>query len=71
MGGAFSAKHSPAVKSVVLVIRVDDMQVALGRIVNAGGKVIQERSRIGEAVPGYDAYFLDPNGNEMGIYSER
>jgi len=70
VGGAFDGHRQPAPKSVVLVIRVDDLRGTLNRIVEHGGKVIQTPSRIGEASPGYDAYFLDPNGNEMGLYSE-
>ena len=71
VSGAFDGHRKPAPKSVALVLRVDDLRGTLDRIVEHGGKVIQAPSRIGEASPGYDAYFLDPNGNEMGLYSER
>jgi predicted enzyme related to lactoylglutathione lyase len=71
VGGGFDANSIPVARSVVLVMRVDDMQATLRRIVELGGTIKQDRSRIGEASPGYDAYFLDPNGNEMGLYSER
>jgi len=53
------------------VIRVNDLGATLERIVERGGKVIQSPARIGEAGPGRDAYFLDRNGNEMGLYSEQ
>jgi predicted enzyme related to lactoylglutathione lyase len=71
VGGGFDGNSVPAARSVVLVMRVDDMQTTLRRIVELGGTIKQDRSRIGEALPGYDAYFFDPNGNEMGLYSER
>src|SRR5215471_14825403 len=71
VGGGFDGNSVPAARSVVLVMRVDDMQTTLRRIVELGGTIKQDRSRIGEASPGYDAYFFDPNGNEMGLYSER
>ena len=70
VGGAFDGHRQPAPKSTVLVIRVDDIRGTLVQVVEHGGKVIQAPSRIGKARPGYDAYFLDPNGNEMGLYSE-
>jgi len=68
VGGAFNGNTKPAVGSVVLVLRVEDMDAAITKIQENGGKVTQEPSAIGEADPGRDAYFLDPNGNEMGVY---
>ena len=50
--------------------RVDDVDATPSRIVKHG-RIIQPSGRIGKASPGYDAYFLDPNGNEMGLYSDR
>ena len=69
--GAFDAGNKPSPRSVVLVIRVEDMQTTLDEIRRYGGTVTQERSPIGKAATGYDAYFLDPNGNEMGLYADR
>ena len=68
VGGAFDGNARPVARSVVLVLRVDDMNAAIARIRDNGGTVTQEPSAIGEADPGRDAYFVDPNGNEMGIY---
>jgi uncharacterized protein len=70
VGGAFNGNTRPAAGSVVLVLRVDDMEAAITRIREHGGTVTQEPSAIGKADRGRDAYFLDPNGNEMGIYIE-
>jgi predicted enzyme related to lactoylglutathione lyase len=68
-GGAFS-NGKPAVGAMVLVLHVDDMDAALSRVVEFGGHVTRGRSEIGEAASGFDAYFVDPNGNEMGLFSE-
>jgi predicted enzyme related to lactoylglutathione lyase len=68
VGGAFNGATKPAVGSVVLVLRVEDMDAAVARIRDNGGRITQEPSAIGDADPGRDAYFLDPNGNEMGVY---
>ncbi len=68
VSGAFNANTKPALGSVILVLRVDDMADAVARIRKNGGTITQEPSAIGKADPGRDAYFLDPNGNQMGIY---
>jgi predicted enzyme related to lactoylglutathione lyase len=71
VGGAFSSSKRPARQPTVLVIQVDDMQTTLDHIRKCGGTVIQDRSRIGDAASGYDAYFLDPNRNELGLHSNQ
>ena len=71
VGGAFDSSARPAPGAVVLVLQVDDMQAALERVKSEGGTVTQQRSAIGEASSGYDAYFLCPNGNALGVYSDR
>jgi len=69
VSGAFSREKHPSRQSTILVLEVDDMESTLDQIKQHGGTVTQDRSRIGNAAPGYDAYFIDPNGNEMGVYS--
>ena len=69
VGGAFDGKARPSRGSVVLVLRVEDLEDAVEQVRQNGGTVTQEPGRIGEADPGRDAYFLDPNGNELGLYS--
>lgn len=69
VSGAFDGTKVPAVGSVVLVLRVENMGSAIARIREHGGNITQEPGPIGAADPGRDAYFLDPNGNELGIYA--
>jgi predicted enzyme related to lactoylglutathione lyase len=71
VGGAFDGNLRPATRSVVLVLRVEDIASTLSLVAKYGGLVTRPPSLIGEASPGRDAYFRDPNGNELGIYSER
>ena len=71
VGGAFDGNRTGAARAFMAVVAVEDMDAALARIVENGGKITQARSAIGDASPGFDAYFLDPNGNEMGVYSSR
>jgi uncharacterized protein len=68
VGGGFSATATPRPDSVVLVLRVQDLGATIASIRENGGTITQEPSNIGEADPGQDAYFLDPNANAMGIY---
>jgi predicted enzyme related to lactoylglutathione lyase len=68
VGGAFNGNTKPAAGAVVLVLRVQNMEDAIAKIRERGGTITQEPSLIGEASPGRDAYFRDPNGNEMGVY---
>jgi predicted enzyme related to lactoylglutathione lyase len=71
VGGALDRDGQPAAGSVRLILRVTDMAETLERIAAHGGTVTRGREAIGEADRGYDAYFLDPNGNALGIYSDR
>jgi uncharacterized protein len=68
VGGAFNGRTKPAKDAVVLVLEVKDMTAAVATIRAHGGTITQEPGEIGDASPGRDAYFLDPNGNEMGVY---
>lgn len=69
VGGAFDSRATPAAGSVRLVVQVSDMAETLALIAAHGGEIRRGREAIGAADPGFDAYFLDPNGNEIGIYS--
>jgi len=50
-------------------IMVDAIGESLERIVKAGGKVLTPRTEIGPAMGAFAA-FLDPVGNEFGLYEE-
>jgi predicted enzyme related to lactoylglutathione lyase len=69
VGGAFDNSAQSAQGSIVLVIEVEDMPATIQNIIELGGTIVQDRSLIGEAAVGYDAYFLDPSGNKLGIHS--
>jgi hypothetical protein len=45
----------------------DDLSVALGKVEEAGGKVVMPKENVGEF--GYSAQFLDTEGNRVGLYS--
>jgi predicted enzyme related to lactoylglutathione lyase len=70
VGGAFDGTRKAARGAVQLVLRVPDLAAACARVAHHGGTITQAPSAIGKADPGNDAYFLDPNGNEMGLYAD-
>jgi len=48
----------------------DDLQVILNRIEPAGGKIITPKTQIAEE-HGFYAWFLDTEGNKLGLWSEK
>lgn len=71
VGGAFSSDMKPNGDPIVpLFLKVDDMAAALRKVQEHGGRIVKGKGPIGEADPGQDAHFLDPNGNRIGLYSE-
>lgn len=46
----------------------NDLSVVLGRIEAAGGTVLVEKTQITEEI-GYCAFFLDTEGNKVGLHS--
>lgn len=59
-------KRGPDTPSPVLVIDVDAIDEALGKIEREGGSVVRPRTEI----PGMGAfaYFKDPDGNVLGLF---
>jgi len=47
----------------------DDLSTPLGRVENAGGKVVQDKMPIGEN--GFIAYFIDTEGNRVALHSKQ
>lgn len=66
--GAFDPEAEPSEHGVLLVLRVDDIPSKLAEIEAAGGAVVTQKTAIGGGM-GYYAYFRDPNGNKLGIWS--
>ena len=48
---------------------VDDISVTLKQIEGAGGRITTPRKEIGPGMGAFAA-FLDPAGNEFGLYEE-
>lgn len=60
--------YEPSEKgSVVYLNGGNDLSVALGRVEQAGGKIIMPKTSIGEN--GYMAHFVDSEGNRIALHS--
>lgn len=46
----------------------NDLNTILGRVANAGGQIILDKTPIGDNM-GYFAFFLDSEGNQVGLHS--
>ena len=51
----------------IITIGVEDIDAALKAIVKKGGKTLQKKQDIGQNM-GWTAYFIDTEGNVMGLY---
>jgi predicted enzyme related to lactoylglutathione lyase len=48
-------------------VGVEDIDAALAKVEQLGGKTVKPRQDIGGGM-GFTAYFTDPEGNLMGLY---
>ncbi len=70
-GGALvkSEFHKPSDNGVVIYLSGDpDLNVALGRVEEAGGKIMMHKTKISDDI-GYMAYIKDSEGNSIALHS--
>lgn len=64
-----SDMHKPSMDGAVVYLNANpDIQKVVDRIENAGGKVVMPKTLINEQV-GYMAFFVDTEGNKMGLHA--
>lgn len=71
-GGLCKSKmHKPSRTggTVVYLNANPDLKTVLGRVVKAGGQVIMPKTGIGEN--GFMAFFIDTEGNRVGLHSNK
>jgi predicted enzyme related to lactoylglutathione lyase len=68
-GGGFSHPMAGKDHGTCVYIEVDDIDAMLKSIVDAGGKVLKEKTQISEEY-GYFALFADPGGTLVGLWSK-
>jgi uncharacterized protein len=72
-GGALvkSHDHKPSTEGSVIYLNGNpNLQLVLDKIENAGGKVTLQKTDIGEE-NGFMAFFIDTEGNLMGVHSNQ
>jgi uncharacterized protein len=64
-----SQSHVPSKDGVVLYLNGNpDLDIVLSKVEAAGGKVIMPKTKISDEV-GHMAFFIDSEGNKMGLHS--
>jgi predicted enzyme related to lactoylglutathione lyase len=65
IGGGMMPRSELA-QGPVLTVDVDDIDAALAKVEELGGKTVRPRQEVGKM--GFTAYFTDPEGNVMGLW---
>jgi hypothetical protein len=65
INGGMLERQGP-ITAPVIVVEVDDIDAALAKVVELGGKTALGRQNVGDM--GYSAYFVDPEGNVVGLW---
>ena len=61
--------HKPSAEGVLIYLNGNpDLAVALGKVENAGGKVVMPKMNISPEI-GNMAFFIDTEGNKIGLHS--
>ncbi len=59
-------KRQMPIMNPVVTINVDDMDAAMKRVEELGGKCLGDKAAVGDM--GYAAYFTDTEGNTLGLW---
>lgn len=66
IGGGMLERSTSTAPGPVIVIDVDDIDVALEKIEKLGGSTVVGRTPVADM--GFSAYFTDPEGNVIGLW---
>jgi len=68
-GVAESPMHKPSQDGSVIYLNANpSIDTVVGKIETAGGKVLMPKTKISDDI-GYRAFFLDTEGNKMGLHA--
>ena len=73
VGGAVvqSDMHKPSTDGSVIYLNANpDLDVALGKVEKAGGKIVMPKTKITDEI-GFMAFFIDSEGNKVGMHSNK
>lgn len=63
-------QYQPTDKGTLIYFSSEDVNIELGRIENAGGKILQSKTEISPDI-GYMALFTDTEGNRIALHSRK
>ena len=66
IGGGLTERNE-FLQGPVITVGVEDIDAALAKVEQLGGKTVKPRQDIGGGM-GFTAYFTDPEGNLMGLF---
>lgn len=73
IGGAIcqSDMHKPSQEGSLIYLNCQpDLKIVLDKVINAGGKILQEKKKISaEQELGYTAIIIDTEGNKVALHS--
>ena len=69
VGGGISKVEAMPGPAITIYVGVDDIPVTLARVEQLGGKTVRPKTEIGGNM-GFMAFFADPCGCEMGLWSQ-
>ena len=73
VGGALvqSDMHKPSADGAVIYLNANpDLDIVLGKIEAAGGKIVMPKTKITDEI-GFMAFFIDTEGNKVGLHSNK
>ncbi|MBN8568146.1 MAG: VOC family protein [Ignavibacteria bacterium] len=73
VGGALvqSPMHKPSAEGAVIYLNANpDLDIALGKVEKAGGKVVMPKTKITDEI-GFMAFFTDTEGNKVAMHSNK
>lgn len=68
INGGMLPRQEP-INAPVITIEVSDLDAAIAKVEDLGGKVTRGKQPVGDI--GYAAYFLDTEGNTLGLWQSR
>lgn len=71
VGGALvqSEMHKTSTDGVIIYLNGNpDLDIALGKVEKAGGKIVMPKTKITDEI-GFMAFFIDSEGNKIGLHS--
>ncbi|HPO62510.1 MAG TPA: VOC family protein [Candidatus Kapabacteria bacterium] len=66
----YAEGYKPSNDGVIISFEVEDINVILEKAKRNGSKVVMEKCQIQAENMGYCAYFIDSEGNKIGLHSK-